>query len=450
MPPPKPLVIDAPEEVCRFREAPAESAVVRDSSFFPDARQRSLPTDLKGEIQRFQHADYANQFFREPRGGKAFAWKKVSVEAMSQFQSEPLKEPLLTQHTKTSSKAAIDCFKLILTYTGADPTSKTKPGMAILVSRLISNLVSIPELRDEVYFQLIKQTRDNGNRDCLKLTWDLFLIVATMIPASRNSETWIKAHLYNSSQDVRIPEISDMAQFTYIRFNTRCLIGKPLLDNALPIIHRTPGEVADSHRAFGASIYEQLWNQRRRFPRAPIPIVIHEMAEALIEKGIEQWEGAFRLVGNMQKVKTMQTSVNDGGSPFGTAEINDLASLFKSWFSSLPEPIVDQENLPDLKTAFETKTFIEFASRLTPAHAATLKYLVGFLKRLVPNEAVTRMGAKNYAICFAPNIFDTDSIREHSQAQQFVDMSIECLVNLIEFWDTRELYPLKPIYLQTR
>jgi hypothetical protein len=56
------------------------------------------------------------------------------------------------------------------------------------------------------------------------------------------------------------------------------------------------------------------------------------VTETLIEKGCERREGPFRLPGNGVKVAQMQSSINEGENPLPTAEFNDVASLFKSWF----------------------------------------------------------------------------------------------------------------------
>jgi hypothetical protein len=442
----KRLVIDPPKPVQGFREDAVQLSpgVTRQSSFFPDPRNRALPSDLQGDIQRFQMADYAKEFFREHRSGNSFSRKKISMDAITRFQSEPLKVPLLQAHSRTSAKAAIDLFRQIMLYTGADPTAKGKPGTALVANRIVGMTLGIVELRDEIYFQLIKQTRENPNPECLKLTWDLFLIIATLVPSSRNSENWIKAHLFQSSRDATDPVISDIAQFAFIRFTTRCLIGKPFGDSVpLPVIQTIPGEVLGGHKVFGASIYEQLWHQRKKYPDAPVPVILHEMTEALLEKGCERREGPFRLPGNGMKVKQMQESINNGGNPLPAAEFNDVASLFKSWFSLLPQPIVDKETLPSLRTAFELKTYVMFVADLPPAHGFVLKFLIGFLKRLVIAEPVTRMSAKNYAICFAPNLVDTENVTDTTQATFICDMAIEFICQLVNTWDTREIYPMK-------
>jgi hypothetical protein len=439
------LVIDVPRPVRDFRETAIAqpSDPPRDGSFFPNPQERVLPYDLKCEIQQFQVAEVAQQFFREHRKPGGFARHKVDLEALVSFQTEPLKDPLLRTHTKNSVKASIDAFKLILSYTGVDVKDKVKPGSAITASRLVTQSCLIAELRDEVFFQLIKQTRGNPNHECLFRTWELFLIFATLVPSSRDSERWIKAHLYQSISDPD-PAIGDLAQFTYIRFSSRFIIGKPTTDFALPMIQQIPKEINDGHRVFGASIYEQLWNQRKMFPRAPIPVILHQMAEALIAKGCEQWEGLFRLPGNSSVITRMQKTMNEGGNPLELAVMNDLASLFKSWFGELPEPLVNADMLPGLKTAYETKSYTTFVKEMPPVHMSVLMYLIGFLKRLMPAAEATKMTARNYAICFAPNLIDTSSVADPMQMSEYAKISQDFVVSLIEGWDTTGMYPPNP------
>jgi hypothetical protein len=434
-----PVIIDVPVKVQEFHEAPvAFDHQNRGDSFFPDPRERALPEDLKKEIHQFQVNEVALKFFRNHRRVGLFSRQKVDFESLASFQTDPLKAPLLLTHSKGSAKLAIDCFKLILTYTGADP--KAKAGQSMTVNRLVSHLVATEELRDEIFFQLVKQTRGNPTRICLLKTWELFLMCATLIPATRNSEQSIKGHLYQTLKDSD-PVIADIAQFTYIRLNTRCIIGKPATDIGIPVIQQIPKDVSDGHQVFGASIYEQLWHQRKTHPRAPIPISIHRMAEAIIEKGGERWEGIFRLPGSSDKIARMQKTINGGGDPIPLADMNDLASLFKSWFAKLPEPIVNADFLPLLRTAWETKNYPGFTEELPGAYVGVLKYLVGFLRRIAAAEEGTKMTPRNLAICFAPNLVDSRGISDPKQMQEYSEMSQEFLVSLITSWDTSDLSP---------
>jgi hypothetical protein len=140
-----------------------------------------------------------------------------------------------------TAKAVIDLFKQILIDSDADPTAKGKLGAAQVASRIVMVMVGTEELRDDGSFQLIKQTRKSSNLQWLKFTWDLFLIVVTIIPSSRNSENWIKVHLFQSSRQAPDPTISDITQFTFIHFTARCIIGKPFGEIvSIPFIQRIP------------------------------------------------------------------------------------------------------------------------------------------------------------------------------------------------------------------
>jgi hypothetical protein len=444
------MMIDPPASVADFHPVSGANSHLHAGGVFPDPRRRVLSEDLTGDFQKFQMADFANQYFREHRSGHGFGGRKISMDEITRFQSEPLKLPLLQALNKAFVRNAIDCFNLILTYTGANPAEKTQPGSGLTASRLVRQAIDAAELRDEVYFQLIKQTRENPNPECLRRTWELFVIVATLVPSSRNAENWIKSHFSQCARDEEDPTIADLAQFAHIRFSTRCVLGKPAPDSDIqaPSIERIPEQVSISSKTFGASIREQLWNQRSTFPRASIPIILHKMTTALFEKGAAQQEGIFRLPGNQSKVKAMQEAINAGGNPIPTADINDLASLFKSWFEALPEPIIDADMLPGLKNAFETKMYVVFVADLPHAHGDVLRYLIGFFKKLVEYEAVTNMNATNLAICIAPNLVDPSSVQDASQIRQFTDMITEFVVQLLATWDTRGIYPLPMIQLQ--
>jgi hypothetical protein len=68
--------------------------------------------------------DFVNQYFGEHRSGHGFGGKKISMDAIARFQSEPLELPLLQAVNKAFVRTAIECFKLILTYTGGIPPKR--------------------------------------------------------------------------------------------------------------------------------------------------------------------------------------------------------------------------------------------------------------------------------------------------------------------------------------
>jgi hypothetical protein len=431
-------VVDIPPEVASFTPPSGPPGFPhRDSSFFPDERCPYLPNAVSCDLQKFQIADYARQFFREHRTHN-FTRKQISVESLTEFTTEPLTAPLLRALDPKLEKPAIKCFRWVLSYTGVDPQKNP----AICADRIVQQLYGAPILRDEVMFQLIKQTQKNPNPVWLQRTWELFLIVVTLFPSTRDSEQWIKSHFSRNINHEDLT-IRCLAQFCYIRFAARCAIGEPLQNAPIGYIHSIPTQFQTGHQQFGASIYEQIWNQRRSVTRLPIPYILHHMAEHLLKKGCEQAEGLFRLPGNMKHVEEMAEATNNGRDAISQAAMHDIASLFKKWFRDLPDPVVNKESLPRLRDAYDDKTYVEFVQTLPRAHMLTFMYLVGFLQRLVRSESATLMGAKNLAIVFGPNIVQTDERTEH-EMKLFNDISRELIVALIETWDTSPMYPLNP------
>jgi hypothetical protein len=414
------------------------------------ARSQStvLPADLRAEIHQFQITEFAHQFFREHRKGGIFSRKAISVEDLSQWQSGPLKGPLLKSLPAKLAKPAAQCFKFILSYTGAEADSR--PGNALTLQRLLDVVFSGEELRDELYFQLVKQTRRNPNADCLYRTWELFLLAASVFPSTRNAESYIKSHIVESA-DTADARVSNIAQFTFIRFEARCAIGKAATDPVTPAFIKS---VITAHErpsaAFSAPLREQLWCQRVRLPRMAVPIIVHEIATALLARGAEGIEGVFRLPGNMRLLREVQASIQTAGAAaLAPLQVHDLASLFKSWFGGLPPPIVHRDLVPQLTSAAEDRAFVAFADGLPELGRGALKYLVGFLRHFAAAAAATKMDARNLAIVFAPNIVDVSGAADPMLIARMSETSRDFLVTLITDWDFADVWPVPPDVLNS-
>jgi hypothetical protein len=273
------------------------------------------------------------------------------------------------------------------------------------------------------------------------------LIVVTFYPSSKRAERRIKSHFLKQQENSN-QSILDLAHFCLIRFCARCTIGKPLRTSNPEIIQNIPYEWRAGKTQFGASIYEQLWNQRRSHPRLPVPSFMHHAAELMLAKGCEQLEGIFRLPGNLKRVDQIAQDVNKGKDALQIADLHDLASLYKKWFRDLPDPVVNIESLQNLVIAYETKTYLQFVDTLPGAHRYVLYYLVGFFQRLVKAEPITMMGPKNFAICFAPNIVQIKQVDEPT-VKRFTDIGIELLVTLIADLDTSSIYPVRDEMMST-
>jgi hypothetical protein len=400
----------------------------------------ALPLDLRSEIHKFQMVEFAREFFREHRSGGRFSRHVVPLDTLSQWQSTPIREPLLKSLVSRLFKPAAEIFKSILAYSGAEGSAQA--GSIAFIVKILGLIEKEDALRDETYVELIKQTRENPQPDGLYRTWEIFLAVASVFPSTRNSEECIKSHLTSNSHH-REARIAEIVQFIFIRFSARCALGKPVEGPFdAPAVSRLITSHLQTQAEFGASLHEQIWCQRKQYPRLPIPLMMHHRAEAIFENGGVRMEGIFRLPGNMKKVGELRLTVSQGPSGLAGALIHDLGSLFKSWFGSLPEPIVDKDLVEKLTTAHGKRTFIPFADELPALPQITLKYLIGFLKRMAVSAAVTKMGAPNLAMVFAPNIVDMSATIDPMQVARLSETSKEFLLALINEWDISEIYPL--------
>ena len=444
------LVLEVPSNVANFKAVRhAQTQVPERKIAKPVIAEDEDVTKLMDEglaqkIHQFQIQDFARQYFREHRTNHVFSRKRIAIEALVSFTSEPLTEPLLEALDKNCSKLALQCFKWILQYT----TVIQSRAPAAAAENIVNMLMTNPALRDEVFFQLIKQTSHTPTNKILQKGLELFLIIATIFPSSRNSENWIKAHLVTMSRHPDIL-IAALAQFTYIRFYARCAMGRPLEHLEIGYVKKIPTQVSMGWQTFGSSIYEMMWNQRLKEPKLPIPFIEYYMADFLLKRGAAHTEGIFRLPGNLKKVDDMAIGTNDGKDMISGAALNDIASLFKKWFRELPNPVVPIDRVNDIVNLFDdgAKEYIPFVNTLPRPHKMVLMFLIGFLQELVKTENETKMTAKNFAIVFGPNIIQSFDINEQSMVKKFSDVSIDFMTTLIETWDTSEMYPMRREYL---
>jgi hypothetical protein len=414
-------------EVARVRGDPPAAPAAAKRAPVPIGDRVALDARMHNEIHRFQVQDYAAQFFREHRTGGLFSRKAVSVEAVSQWQNTPIREPLHRLLPPALERPACECFRAILAYTEQQEQAA--------LARLAALAFDSPPLRDEVYFQLIKQTRENPSADGLQRTWELFLMFATFFPSTRNSEIWIKAHIV-AALERAAPALVDLVQFCYLRFSARCVEGRVTeLTFPFPGLLTSPRDYLSETPAYPASLYEQMWQQRNTHPALEVPFFEDFIARALLQKGAARTEGVFRVAGNLRKVQELPQALSARQlDAIDDCTVHDLASLFKAWFAAIPGMLVPQDLVLALVIAPMENGFVRFAERLEDITKAVLKYLIGFLRALAAQEGVTKMGAQNLAIVFAPTIVDL-SMSEPTAMGKRAEIARDFLVELIRSWD---------------
>ena len=366
---------------------------------------------------------YAQEHFKLPKSKKERSNERLIIAELVSYSPNPITKPLLSQVPKNAVKLAILTFKQILDYIN----NRDETHLLIVLT-----LSGHHELIDEVYFQIIKQTYNCPERGILMHAWDLLLIISTIFPASLEAQDTIKSYLYQQSQSYD-RQVAIIAQFTLIRFSSRCTIAEiPELD--AKYINDIPNHPQTTTAVFGVSLYEIMWGQRRTNPRCPLPYFLVQMSEALIKTGGTHTEGIFRKPGNMKRVHEMMEQANRGIDVFTFANPYDISSLYKEWFRDLVDPLVPFDMMFSIENCLINHKAVEFAEQLPGLHAITLAYLIGFLQEMAKYENETKMSISNYAMVFAPNIVFV-------QNKEDLELSRRFIFQLINDWDVSSIYP---------
>lgn len=149
-----------------------------------------LPTEVSAQIQHFQAEDFAARYFATRRTG--ILRQRLPLERVLEWQKAPIASPLLNS-SKDAAKEAIMSFKIIQRTMGErdrpvegihisvspalpiypagspyhaqrDANQEARKAVLEEIRWMIQNCIGKPELKDEVYCQVIKQVKKNPNR----------------------------------------------------------------------------------------------------------------------------------------------------------------------------------------------------------------------------------------------------------------------------------------------
>jgi hypothetical protein len=153
--------------------------------------------DLLAVLSKYRIEDFACVCFRRHRLGNVLTKAFIPIESITSFTSIILKRALLRSVPSRLKKVETALFDLVLQYTAV------KQGDGTLQTRghILRLLKEHPVLINELYFQLIKQTTNNDNGECLAKTWELFAALASVHAASKDCDKWILAHVARSAAD---------------------------------------------------------------------------------------------------------------------------------------------------------------------------------------------------------------------------------------------------------
>ncbi|XP_062227043.1 kinesin-like protein KIN-14I [Phragmites australis] len=190
----------------------------------PSTLSMSIPPELAGAIpliDRFQvegflkamrkqiHSAGKRGFFSKKTVGPQ-AREKFTLEDMLCFQKDPIPTSLLKISSDLVSRS-IKMFHVILQYTGIDsPAIISLDERIELVAKLYKHTLNRSELRDELFAQISKQTRNNPDRGWSIRAWELMYLCASSMPPSKDIGAYLSeyvhyiAHGATTDSDVRV------------------------------------------------------------------------------------------------------------------------------------------------------------------------------------------------------------------------------------------------------
>mmetsp|Transcript_42095 Transcript_42095/g.51065 ORF Transcript_42095/g.51065 Transcript_42095/m.51065 type:complete len:1267 (-) Transcript_42095:505-4305(-) len=180
-------------------------------SDYPASASISL---LEGQLDRFQVDVFCKAMQKQSGGKKISIFKKspkgdkatqYTYEDMLTFQKEPIPTSLMKLSNDHATRA-VRIFGLILKYMGeaGDPAPPSE--QATIANKLLKEGLKRAELRDELYAQLTKQTRNNANlKSCIK-AWELVHLVAATMPPSKDFVSYVSEYIHDCAHDSQQPQ----------------------------------------------------------------------------------------------------------------------------------------------------------------------------------------------------------------------------------------------------
>lgn len=352
-----------------------------------------------------------------------------------EYSTQPLKDCLIsTIKKKNDIKLALKMNAIVLKLTGSSSLIQSD------LIELVHNAKKNPFLVDEIFVQLWKQLI-NTPPDSLTGALQTFLVMTTLFTPGAPLQKYLLNIIATHAQK------NDYAKFVFIRLHAKCVNTNgedPHVfnddDTSILAIISHPSEYAFN---FGVSLWEISYHQRKKYPKLPIPLVMHQMATYIKAQNGFSKVGIFRLPGNMKTVDTLIYKGNHGEEFLEGIDVETVASLFKRWLRDIPGKIISEEHVIRLMEVDNSDKAIHFAEELEFPSKMVLRYLIGFLRDVASSSDVNQMHAKNLAMVFGPNVVagnDKVNPLEHQAKNQFF------MESLIEKWDVSDIYPL-PQYM---
>jgi hypothetical protein len=252
------------------------------------------------------------------KGGLFFS-KKISTNDLMAWTKDPIQKPLIKTNDKTVKKEAPELFKLIQIYMSDRRSGVKNLDLKQICLDIMIKGWSMSVLRDELFFQLLKQTNFNNNNQSLKMGWELIAISLSFFPPSQKLYPYFYEYIQrftDESFDQENLEISIFARACMKRLErihstgAKKGIKKPTLDEIelskvcwwlgrgyiykffnFPFFFKNTITCVS---LFGTTLNEIMTIQNSTCPSLRLPWIQTTLSEAVLRLNGSKTEGIFR------------------------------------------------------------------------------------------------------------------------------------------------------------
>jgi len=333
--------------------------------------------------------------------------KKITIHTMLSWTRDPIKKPMIMTKDKQIKKEACEVFRWIQAFMG---DRKLKRGHhENIAHEIVSRGWRSPDLRDEIFIQLCRQTTANPKPSSLKLGWELMCMCLHFFPPSNKFHSYLEGYIYThlTTADQDGVQISYYATISFKRLAKITETGakrgrkKPAVDE----VNQSQHSIFNPS-LFGCNLVDVMEIQAEKYPELKLPWVMTSLAQKVFDYNGDQAEGIFRVPGDIDEVNMLKFEIDNFNVPTSLADPNVFASCLKFWYRELEDPLIPNEFYEECINRFSDVEYsIGIVEKLPRINKMCLVFLIKFLQvfALPHNIERTKMDASNLAMVWAPN-----------------------------------------------
>ncbi|KAF9202594.1 hypothetical protein BGZ59_002079 [Podila verticillata] len=190
--------------------------------------------------------------------------------------------------------------------------------------------------------------------------------------------------------------------------------------------------IINPHPIFGVDLAEQLVRDETDLPEIVVKCTEAIERYGMDTQGIYRVSGVTSVTNRLRSAFDRDCSAVDLSTEDNCGDVNSVASVLKTWFRDLPEPLLTRRLYPEFikaaameDPALQLMNLHQCTNQLPDPNYATLKFLMCHLNRIQANQAINKMGASNLGLIFGPTLTSSSG---GGAVDDLADMGLQCRI----------------------